>query len=404
MNPLRSLLAALAILGLPALATAAPPRLPVQGTLHDTDGDPIDEPLTVRFALYDDDLASDPVWFETQVVDFADGLFSVDLGQSNPVPLDVFAVADDIWLGITVESDSEMPRVRLGTSPWAAYAAFAGDAQTLEGATLNGVVVTALVEAGSRFSALTHTHAWSTLTGIPAGLADGTDNDLLATLLCAAGEVPRFGPMGWRCDVDRDSFAAFTCSDGQIPRWDGGAWTCSADRDTDTVAALACSAGQTVKFNGSAWACAADIDTNTDTRCDVPGACAQLCVGTACTNRIRGIPHVMSISGNFANGSSYSVPSVTGVATSLTVAIRTFGGDNCAGNVQARWRDAGGAVLRDYTLISGSNVQSGTDGGSGMSDRELATIPLFDGTATVDFQSSGCHDFGGEYIALTYFE
>ncbi len=39
-----------------------------------------------------------------------------------------------------------------------------------------------------------------------------------------------------------------------------------------------------------------------------------------------------------------------------------------------------------------------------MSDRELATIPLFDGTATVDFQSSGCHDFGGEYIALTYFE
>ena len=51
--------------------------------------------------------------------------------------------------------------------------------------------------------------AWGNLTGVPAGFADGVDDDI-------------------------DTLGGLSCTNGQIAKWNGTAWSCSADVDTDT--------------------------------------------------------------------------------------------------------------------------------------------------------------------------
>jgi hypothetical protein len=53
------------------------------------------------------------------------------------------------------------------------------------------------------FSGVTSlTVPWASVTGKPAGFADGTDNDLLGSLLCASGEVAKWNGAAWACSAD----------------------------------------------------------------------------------------------------------------------------------------------------------------------------------------------------------
>ncbi len=126
----------IAVFGLvPSAAEAAVPRLiNFQGVLKDAAGNPpAVDMLDVSFTIYDAPLGGTALWTETHSVTITDGLFSVLLGDFNPLPDSVFE--DTVrYLGIKVATDPEMlPRQRL------ASVGFAYRVGTIDGAT-GGVI------------------------------------------------------------------------------------------------------------------------------------------------------------------------------------------------------------------------------------------------------------------------
>ncbi|MCO4743758.1 MAG: hypothetical protein KC912_03145 [Proteobacteria bacterium] len=135
---MRRLLAALALLPMPALA--APGFIPIQGTLTDDNGVAIDGAVNVTFRLVTDSTGATGTWSDTFSVDVVDGRFATELGgANNALDLSIFSLYPTVHLGITVEGDTEMPLVPLDHVPYAAWADHAGDAATLGGATLGGI-------------------------------------------------------------------------------------------------------------------------------------------------------------------------------------------------------------------------------------------------------------------------
>ena len=127
-------------------ALAAPPLLmPVQGVLRDNAGAPVaDGAFSLTFSLYAAESDPTPVWTETWPPASGDcanspagcvavqgGVFSVLLGTHEPLDPQVFASAAELWLGVKVEADPELPRRRLGSTAYALHAASAGTAGDL---------------------------------------------------------------------------------------------------------------------------------------------------------------------------------------------------------------------------------------------------------------------------------
>lgn len=100
------------------------------------------------------------------------------------------------------------------------------------------------------------------------------------------------------------------------------------------------------------------------------------------------------------SGTTYTHPS-TETPLTLHVVLRHYGGGNTVGGTQVRWLSATGAVLRNWTRISATNDSSGNDGGSGMFDRELASIPFISGSQRIQFAGVGW-GFTGTIIGVTY--
>ena len=85
----------------------------------------------LTFALYQEQEGGEPLWQETQNVKlYEQGRYSVFLGATGELPLEVFTSAEAHWLGIRVEGGEELPRVLLVSVP---YALKAADADTLGG-------------------------------------------------------------------------------------------------------------------------------------------------------------------------------------------------------------------------------------------------------------------------------
>jgi hypothetical protein len=112
-------------------ASATPPQMiTYQGILTDNAGSPLSGSHNLIFKIYRDSTSTTPIlWTETHSsVPVTNGLFNVILGRSTAIPLTVF-VAEQRWLGITVDSDAEMaPRMRFTSAPWAFHAAIADSA------------------------------------------------------------------------------------------------------------------------------------------------------------------------------------------------------------------------------------------------------------------------------------
>ena len=137
---MRSLVTLVSIFALTTHAVAqAPAVLPVQAYLTDGDGNPIDGDVAVRFSLYDDAGSRTAVFSELQTIRVADGFFDAYLGDVESLDLAIFDAGGAAHLGITVEGDAEMvPRISLGTVPFAAYAE---NAATLDGRTAEQIGV-----------------------------------------------------------------------------------------------------------------------------------------------------------------------------------------------------------------------------------------------------------------------
>ncbi len=131
---LNKLTAGFALLVLTTMATtasAAPPTvISYQGYLTGPAGEPIDDSVLITFAIYDVPGDGVALWAEGQLVDVDQGLFSVTLGESIPLPVGIASAPR--YLGITVGTDVEMiPRRTIESSM---FALAAEDATLLDGA------------------------------------------------------------------------------------------------------------------------------------------------------------------------------------------------------------------------------------------------------------------------------
>jgi hypothetical protein len=156
----------------PAAWAAAPPFLPVQGFLQDSAGNAISGDVSIAFTLYDAEVGGNAVWTETQSILVEEGLFAVYLGEAAAVDLGLFNTYTHLWLGIQVESDPEMDRVYLGSTPYTGYAQYCGNIPD-------------------------HGHAWTEITGAD-GVAEGAQTcsgsdkavgiDISGLLVCATDQ------------------------------------------------------------------------------------------------------------------------------------------------------------------------------------------------------------------------
>lgn len=125
--------AGVALLLLPSFVFAqAPQFVPIQGSLYDDTGEPINETLPVEFVLYGDTSRSTVLYSETAFVIFEGGYFTEYLG---PINLETFDSRGSLYLGMNVNGDGEMALIRVGTVPFAAFADYCGDSNTLGGQT-----------------------------------------------------------------------------------------------------------------------------------------------------------------------------------------------------------------------------------------------------------------------------
>ncbi|MFN5875313.1 MAG: hypothetical protein ACK45E_03455, partial [Ignavibacteria bacterium] len=123
--------AALAI-ALPMMLQAQQPAttMSFQGLLTTPQGDAVaDASYSVRIALYEDSLASAPVWSEQHNVSTSLGVFDVVLGGTSPLS---FNAAKSYWIGVTLGNDPEFaPRARVTGAPFAFLANSAVTAESL---------------------------------------------------------------------------------------------------------------------------------------------------------------------------------------------------------------------------------------------------------------------------------
>ena len=118
-------------------ARAAPPQLDYQGKLTDATGNPVNGPTSMVFRIWSDaNKFATVMWIETQaVVQVENGLFHVVLGDSVPLPTNLFD-ADGRVLSVQVGSDAQMtPRLPLQSVPYALNAERAASAASADNAT-----------------------------------------------------------------------------------------------------------------------------------------------------------------------------------------------------------------------------------------------------------------------------
>jgi hypothetical protein len=151
-------------------------------------GDPIaDDTYEMVFSIYDVETGGTAIWTETKNVDTQNGLYVVMLGSTTPLTSAILSGAEK-YLGIKVGTDPEMtPRKRIVS---VAYAIVSEEADKLDG------------KEAAEFADAVHSHddryytetemstsdgdppnkgsnlvSWNNLNDVPAGFADGTDNE-----------------------------------------------------------------------------------------------------------------------------------------------------------------------------------------------------------------------------------
>ena len=113
------------------LQAAGPGTITYQGTVVTGEGTaPPNERYPMHFALWNDPTGGAMLWDETYIlpgVPVADGAFSVELGQREPLPAELFANQPNLWLEVQIDlgkdgfdaGDVYSPRVVFSAAPYA---------------------------------------------------------------------------------------------------------------------------------------------------------------------------------------------------------------------------------------------------------------------------------------------
>jgi len=124
-----------------------------QGRLADGGGAPVTNTVAMIFRLYATVSSGTPLWEEqwtgSNSVQVSDGLFNVILGSLTPIAPTVITGNNNLFLGITVGTDSEMvPRVQLGSVPFATQALTVPDGSITTVKIADGAVTAAKLAGG----------------------------------------------------------------------------------------------------------------------------------------------------------------------------------------------------------------------------------------------------------------
>ena len=179
-----------------------PHQLHYSGFATDGAGDPLNCPNTfecatsfdLKFRIYSEGEGGAVYWEETHsAVSFYDGSFHVALGTVTPIDADL--LSGDRWLGVAVNDNEEMlPRQKLLS---AAYAIRAGTVENAENAAQLGGLSPADYASAESVTEL-------------QTIIDGSDDDTLAALGCATGQVAKASDGGWVCADASDSDTQLT--------------------------------------------------------------------------------------------------------------------------------------------------------------------------------------------------
>jgi hypothetical protein len=91
-----------------------------QGVLKDENGNFYpDGQYEIKINIYNSETGGSSLWDETQNVNLEDGIFSIQIGDVNPLNLDF----DELyWVAISIDGGSELsPRLQLRISPLQFY-------------------------------------------------------------------------------------------------------------------------------------------------------------------------------------------------------------------------------------------------------------------------------------------
>jgi len=175
---------------------------------------------------------------------------------------------------------------------------------------------------------------WNNLTSVPAGFADGVDDDTLGGLT--------------------------TCSNGQVAKWNGIAWACAADTDTDTTY----SAGTGLDLNGTTFS----VVTSTVQQ-RVSGSCAA-----GSSVRVINADGTVVCETDDDTDTTYSA----GTGLALTGTTFSVGGSyrlpqSCSNGQIAEWNGSAWACGNDDTGTSGSFWSLTGNSGTNPSSNFLGT-------------------------------
>lgn len=157
-------------------AFAVPGQISYQGKLTNNTGTALDGNHSMIFALFDAPTGGTELWSETQNdVPVIRGIYTVLLGTVIPLDLGIFA-GNGVYLQVEIDNGTSWetltPRQQVTATPFAFKAA---DTETIEGKTLSQIhaeetdpTIPASLKDGLN---------WSEVSAVPAGFADGVDDD-----------------------------------------------------------------------------------------------------------------------------------------------------------------------------------------------------------------------------------
>ena len=281
----------------PNLALAVPLQLAHQGRLLDAAEVPLESDHDLHFGLYDAPTDGTLLWDETVTQSFTGGFYSTVLGADDGNPLDdgIFATSP-VYLELAVDGgDPLLPRQEINSVPFALRAA---TAENVEGGFVDATDISIdgdlVVDADGNWVGRTPPVDWADLSGVPGGLVDGEDADVLGGLSCSDGFVAKFdmGSGLWACGADDVLNAAGVLAfvDGAVVNLGAGSGMAGStlatldDLAADTLAGLSCSDGGVAKFDfaASLWTCGTDLVLDSgDVLGMVDGAAVDLGAGSA---------------------------------------------------------------------------------------------------------------------------
>ena len=115
------------VLGGAGAALAVPSTLGLQGSLVSAGGGPVpDGPYVMTFGLFAEPTGGKALWSEGPlVVTVKGGVWTLTLGAKTPLDPKLYTGKGAAWVEVKIEPDTELPRVALHTTPFAARAAWA---------------------------------------------------------------------------------------------------------------------------------------------------------------------------------------------------------------------------------------------------------------------------------------